>query len=378
MGDNYSYWEKTSFLSGYDVIIIGSGIVGLSAAIHLKVNSPRLRVGVLESGFLPSGASTKNAGFACFGSISELIEEIKSDGEDNLLQRVEMRWKGLLKLRKNLGDLAISFKQNGGYDIFKAADKSCAQECLDQIDRLNRLLKPIIGKHDIYAVANAKIAGFGLAGVTDLIENKYEGQIDTGRMMDALVKKAAGTGVHIFNNCRVENIQQEDGRHVINTSQGAFDTKSAILATNAFAKELIAEIDVIPGRGQVLVTAPIDNLKISGTFHYNRGYTYFRNIDNRVLLGGFRDINFNEEQTSQPGITDLIQNALEKLLSEVILPGQAPQIEHRWSGVMGFGSELSPIVKKIHPGLYCAVRCNGMGVAMGSLLGEQVADMVEL
>ena len=44
---------------------------------------------------------------------------------------------------------------------------------------------------------------------------------------------------------------------------------------------------------------------------------------------------------------------------------------------MGFGKDLKPIVKEISPGLYCAVRCNGMGVAMGSLLGEQVADIIE-
>jgi hypothetical protein len=45
---------------------------------------------------------------------------------------------------------------------------------------------------------------------------------------------------------------------------------------------------------------------------------------------------------------------------------------------MGFGKEVKPIVEKIQPGLYCAVRCNGMGVAMGSLLGEQVAMLIDL
>ena len=68
MANGLSYWEKTSFFD-YDVIVIGSGIVGLNAAIHLKKSSPALKISVLESGFLPTGASTKNAGFACFGSI---------------------------------------------------------------------------------------------------------------------------------------------------------------------------------------------------------------------------------------------------------------------------------------------------------------------
>jgi L-2-hydroxyglutarate oxidase LhgO len=77
MADNFSYWEQSSFFN-YDAIIIGSGIVGLIAAIHLKKSSPNLNIAVLERGFLPSGASTKNAGFACFGSVSELIEQEKN------------------------------------------------------------------------------------------------------------------------------------------------------------------------------------------------------------------------------------------------------------------------------------------------------------
>ena len=151
-----------------------------------------------------------------------------------------------------------------------------------------------------------------------------------------------------------------------------------ILATNAFSRELVPGLDVIPGRGQVLITEPIKDLKIKGSFHYNRGYTYFRNIDDRILLGGGRDLDFKTEQTTEAGITDIIQNALETLLYETIIPGQKPRISHRWSGVMGFGKELKPLLKEIEPGLYCAVRCNGMGIAMGSLLGEQVADLIPL
>ena len=377
MGQSFSYWEQKSFLSGFDVIIIGSGIVGLSAALRLKTKSPGIRVGILEAGFLPSGASTKNAGFACFGSISEAIDEIKTGGEDNFLQLVEMRWKGLAKLRKNLGDKPISFQQYGGYEIFKESEQIFAQECIDQIDHLNNLLQPIIGKHDIYAVSNAKIAEFGFSGIKHLIENKYEGQIDTGQMMSSLISKVTGLGVQIFNNCKAQQFEYDAGDHRINTNQGDFKAKSIIVATNAFAKDLLPELGILPGRGQVLVTAPIDNLKVRGAFHYNRGYTYFRNIDNRILLGGFRDLDISAEQTIEPGLTDLVQTALEKLLHETILPGQKPKIEFRWSGVMGFGPELKPIVKKVRPGVYCAVRCSGMGIAMGSLLGEQVADLVE-
>jgi glycine/D-amino acid oxidase-like deaminating enzyme len=378
MKNYFSYWEQESFLSGFDVLIIGSGIVGLSAALSLKSQNPKLKIGVLEAGFLPAGASTKNAGFACFGSISELIEELKTGSEEQIAELIELRWKGLEKLRKNLGDKAILFKQYGGYEVFKESELDFAKTCIEQIPYFNKLLGSVIGKPDIYAVNNAKIADFGMNGITNLIQNNYEGQIDTGKMMLALVSKVQGLGVSVFNNCRVLKIESELNEQALITNQGKFKAKSIILASNAFGAELIPELDVIPGRGQILITQPIKGLKIKGSFHYNRGYTYFRNVGDRILIGGGRDLDFETEQTLEIGITDIIQEYLEKLLFGTIVPQQKVKIEQRWSGVMGFGKELKPIVKKIGPGLYCAVRCNGMGIAMGSLLGEQVANLIDL
>lgn len=378
MKNSFSYWEQKSFLSGFDVLIIGSGIVGLCAALSLKLQKPKLKIGVLEAGFLPSGASTKNAGFACFGSISELIEELKTGTEDEIAGIIEMRWRGLKKLRENLGDKAISFKQYGGYEVFKNTETDFANSCIEQIPYFNKFLGSIIGKTDIYAVNNAKIAESGMNGITNIIKNEYEGQIDTGKMMSALLSKVQGMGIAVFNNCQVQKIESDSNDQVLITNQGRFQAKAVIVASNAFSKELIPQLDVVPGRGQILITEPIKGLKIKGSFHYNRGYTYFRNIDDRILLGGGRDLDFKAEQTLDPGITDIIQTYLEALLFETILPHQRIKIEHRWSGVMGFGKEVKPIVKKIQPGLYCAVRCNGMGVAIGSLLGEQVAMLVDL
>lgn len=378
MSNLFSYWEQKSFLSGFDVIIVGSGIVGLSASLYLKLKQPSLKIGILESGFLPSGASTKNAGFACFGSISELLNELEYRTENEVLGTIEMRWKGLEKLRNNIGDSAICFEQNGGYELFKESESDVANQCIDKISWFNKFLKPVIGKHDIYAVSPDKIAESGLRGISNIIKNKYEGQIDTGKMMLALLSKVQGLGVAVFNNCRVQKIEKDTGNKNIITNQGIIKAKSVILATNAFIKDLFPELDVIPGRGQVLITEPIKQLKIKGTFHYNKGYIYFRNIDQRILLGGGRNLDFKGEEITEPGITKIIQEELEKLLYEIIIPGQKPTIEYRWSGVMGFGKNLKPIVKEISPGLYCAVRCNGMGVAMGSLLGEQVANLIHI
>lgn len=371
----FSYWERTAFIDNADVIIIGSGIVGLSAALNLKRTQPQLKVTVLERGFLPSGASTKNAGFACFGTLSEQMAYLERSTEEDVLRLVDYKWRGLQRLRQNLGDSNIDFYQYGGYELFMNDEPEKAEECLDHLTYFNNLLKQAIGHADIYAVADAKIAEFGFQGVSRMIYNPYEGQIHTGKMMRALLNRVYEQDVLVLNNCSVNKIHQDDTSIRLETSQGNFKAKKIILATNAFAAQLYPNLDVVPGRGQVLVTKPIDGLKLKGTYHFNEGYYYFRNIENRILFGGGRNIDFKQEETWDFGHTQQVKDQLIQYLNEMILPGQNAKVDYWWSGIMGFGEDIQPIIQEVQPNVYCAVRCNGMGVAMGSLVGEEVAAL---
>ncbi|GGH12747.1 NAD(P)/FAD-dependent oxidoreductase [Pedobacter zeae] len=375
MPTELSYWEKESFFCNYDAIIIGSGIVGLNAAIHLKKSVLSLKIAILERGFLPTGASTKNAGFACFGSISELIEQEEMIGINGLAALIEKRWKGLLKLRNLLGDNTIDYQCLGGYEIFKNEDHFLAETGVSKIEHFNRLVNGIIGS-DAFSLKNKKINSFGFDGISTLIENQYEAQIDSGKMMSALIHYAQQLGISIFNGCTVNRIEEDSKGSRLVTSNGTFFCKRLIVTTNAFIKDLYHEVDIKPGRGQVLITKPIKNLKVKGTFHYDKGYYYFRNINNRVLLGGGRNINFNAEETTNFGQTQPVQLALENLLKTIILPKTAFEIDYRWSGIMAFGKILEPFIKEIRPNVFCATRCNGMGIAIGSQTGEDVAELL--
>lgn len=371
----FSYWEQQTFFSEYNVIIIGSGIVGLNAALHLKSEAPSLKVAILERGVLPSGASTKNAGFACFGSVSELMSDIKTNGEDVVYSLVEKRILGLKTLRNHLGDQAICYEEYGGYELFLEDDHALQEASFSAIPYLNKLLKPIIKDADIFTDSSDKIADFGFQKAKGLIFNRFEGQIDTGKMMQALMLKVRSLGVEIFNQCEVHAFQEE-GLVSIKTSIGFFKSKNVVFATNAFTSQLLPEIDILPGRGQVLVTEPIPDLKFKGTFHYDEGYYYFRNIDGRILLGGGRNLNFKAEESFKLEITLQIQKRLEELLTKIIYPYKNIGIDYRWSGIMGFGKELAPLIQKLSKGIYLAARCNGMGVALGSLTGKEVAELV--
>jgi glycine/D-amino acid oxidase-like deaminating enzyme len=286
--------------------------------------------------------------------------------------------KGLAALRKTLGDKAISFEQKGGYELFITENESKTEQAFSAIPYLNKLLKPLSNNTDIFAERNDEVADFGFSNVKGLIYNSFEGQIDTGKMMQALLTKAQVLGIKIFNNCNVLSYQQEGTKVSVVTNEGSFKTRKLLFATNGFTKKLLPTIDIKPARGQVLVTEPIPNLKINGTYHYDEGFYYFRDIDNRILFGGGRNLDFQGEETDELITTSFIQEKLEQLLFEVILPKQKAKIDYRWSGIMGFGDELAPITQKIEEGIYLAARCNGMGVAIGTLTGQEIAEIILL
>jgi len=370
---NFSYWEIKSWLTNVDFTIVGSGIVGLNCALHLKNQFPKAKILVLEKGMLPQGASTKNAGFACFGSLSEILDDLKTHSTDEVLKLVEKRVKGLKLLRKTLGDQAINFQQLGGYELFSENDTKLFESCLSHKKTINKLLKPIF-RDDVFSVKD-NIFNFNKIK-EDYIFNQFEGQIDTGKMMEALLQKVQSQGIKILNNIAVENFSEDSNFIKIKTNQFEFSSSKLFIATNGFASLLLQE-QVMPARAQVLITKPIDNLNIKGTFHLDKGYYYFRNIDNRILLGGGRNLDFKTEETSKFGETEIIQNKLEDLLKTTILPNETFEIDYRWSGIMGVGSKKRAIVKQVSNHVFCGVRLGGMGVAIGSLVGQELAQLLD-
>lgn len=207
-----------------------------------------------------------------------------------------------------------------------------------------------------------------------MIFNPFEAQIDTGKMMNALLQKAIANNILILNQVVVSSYSDKGNSVEVQMNDFSFSTQKLFFATNGFAQKLTNN-HVKPARAQVLITEPIPNLDIKGTFHLDKGYYYFRNIDDRILLGGGRNLDFEGETTTEFGETELIQNHLEKLLKEVILPDTDFKIAHRWSGIMGMGSSKKPIVEPLSENVFCGVRLGGMGVAIGSLIGKELADL---
>ena len=175
-----SYWEKKHFVD-YDLIVIGGGIVGLSTSIQYKTKFPLSKVLVLERGIFPSGASSRNAGFACFGSLTEILDDLNTLSESEVLQLVEKRYRGLLAIREFFGDDRLGYLPTCGLELLTENEIGA----LKSLDKINHLLAPVFPEGVFEQIED--ISAFGFSDkVKAVIKNKFEGELDSGKFLMSL------------------------------------------------------------------------------------------------------------------------------------------------------------------------------------------------
>jgi gamma-glutamylputrescine oxidase len=372
--EQLSYWERSRYFEGIDFLIIGAGLVGYSAALKLRAIHPAAKIVIIEQGFLPSGASTKNAGFTCFGSASELLSDLETMSEETVWSTVEKRWRGLQRLKQLIGD-DLKQEVHGSWDLFMPAEKELESKVSEQLPYLNDKIKEITGEDNVYSMDKTVAEKFGFEQIASSCYNRLEGQIDTGSMMQRYHQKATDANIMVLFGISVVALQSALYNVQMQTSVGFLTAGKVLICTNGFARQFLPHHDVHPARAQVLVTTPIDDLKVKGTFHYQSGYYYFRNVNDRILIGGGRNLNFEGETTTSFANTIQITDALKEMLSTIVLPNTEFSIAYEWSGIMGVGKTKAPIVDRIDQHIGVGVRMGGMGVAIGSLVGEELAGL---
>ncbi len=366
--DKLSWWEDQYLFDNLDYIIIGGGIVGLSTAIELKSNNPKHKILIIDKQSYPVGASTRNAGFACFGSISEILDDIGKFGESICQDLIKMRYDGLSILKERVSLSNMNYKNNGGAEIFNNQEDFDHYE--SKIPYLNDFVADTLGIKDCFSVNSGP---FG-----NEILNQYEGSIFPHMMMAELTKIAKHAGVLFLHGIEITKIDIPN--HTIITNKGTILYPKLIVCTNGFSEDLIhnstLSIDLKPARNQVLVTNPILNFSIGPCYHMDCGYVYFRAIDNRLLIGGGRNTDFKVEATSDLNQTNEIISYLTDIINTTIAPNCNVKIEKQWSGIMGVGSTKMPIVTQLPNDIFLAIRMGGMGVAIGSYIGRLTAKSI--
>jgi len=361
---NASFWEQDTFNHSFDLIIIGAGIVGLSSALFFKHRNPDARVIVLDKGSIPEGASTRNAGFLCVGSITEHVADMEKETPENIKKRLQRRYRGMQLLRETLGDQAIDYQNCGGYELF--TEQKNFGKATNQLARFNKWMKDITGKKDVYQAE--RLNGY------NVIYNRLEGAIHPGKMMQALIAKTQAAGVHIRWNTNVKKIKKSGV--LLSENDSSISGDQVLVASNGFTRRLIKNITIKPGRGLVMVSEPWPGMPWVGIFHYDRGYVYFRNAGDRLLLGGGRNIAMEEETKDQFGINPGIKDYLTNFARQKLTLPEGISFEYEWSGIMGFTPTKTPILQRINDHCVVAAGLSGMGIAIGMDVAQTAVGLL--
>ena len=367
---NFSHREFDFKLKNVDFLVIGGGIVGMSSAYHLKIKHPNKEVVMVERDFISAGASSRNAGFACFGSPSEIIDDAAKWGWDSAMQTMAFRKEGLQLLKSYIPFEKMEGHQNGGTEIFQASDSELLEKVRTHWNDLNAACLEYLGEMPF----QWSDQDWGLKGIISSISINGEGILHPVMLLNQWERLCRDCGVHFLYGLNIESIDKERGSVFIRGKE--ICPEKLILCTNGLTPRLLQGLDVFPARNQVMVTNEILDFPWDRSFHQREGYIYFRSIGRRILIGGARDQFRDQEWTDSMEVNADVIHYLKEHLAH-LLGHQRFEIESQWSGVMGLGNGKGPIIEKISNRVFVAVRMGGMGIAIGTAVGKRLSELFD-
>jgi glycine/D-amino acid oxidase-like deaminating enzyme len=340
-----------------DLLIVGAGLAGTSAAVHAKQEG--LRVTITEKADLALGASGRNAGFMITGLDTYAHQAIAKYGEKQTwdlwhlsAQTIEFWWDIISK-----SNGTVQADKRGS--LLLAESEAEAQELYLAAQTLQHMGLPAIWHAD----APLKRGYFAA------IEQPNDGAVDPVQLCHALLHQS---GAELIPNNELYHLEQSDDCVTVYTRLHTFKARYVLLCTNAYSALLhpYFEGKVIPTRAQVLVTEPLPASVIPSCGYSDYGYMYYRmTFDGRFLLGGarhhYREL---EHNTTEDKLNLLVQAKLDEYMRQWFPDVTAP-IVRRWAGIMGFSVDGLPMVGTLpkHSRVGFAVGFTGHGLATSAM-----------
>jgi len=355
-----------------DILIVGSGLTGLTAA--LRLTRAGKSVVVVDSGEIASGASSVNGGMvspdikagikvifdrhgpelgremwqATVRSVDIVSELAAAETIDALIVRGGMAALGIGEGAQRAFESSLSwYRENVGVDW----------EVLGP-DRVGE----VVGESHF---------------TTALFEPEGMG-IQPARFVFGLAERAAAAGARLVANCEATSLHHHASGFRVETESGTVRTGEVVLATNGYTTDRPSPglaRRVVPVGSYIVVTEPLGDLATAVfpggamTYTKKRLLNYMRRTpDDRILIGGRRNLH-----------TDLdLEQSAQALHSQLV--GHFPQLEgvalsHVWGGKLGVPFDLVPHMGRID-GAWYALGYAGHGVGLSTLMGHELAGML--
>ncbi len=363
-----SIWEKESIFNDIDFLIIGGGFTGKYIALLLSENYPQKRIVIIDRQSMGGGASTRNAGFATFGNVSEIIDDLKHHDKTIITDLIRKRYQGLEWIKQRWRTEDMDFQITGGYELFENQQQE--DKAIHQLDAINQIMFDATGIKQVFEIRQQPDEQFNFR--KNAIYNAHEGMLHPGKLNKILEQHLSQKNVEIRNGIEVTEIED----HYITTSEKKkIYTNQLFICTNGFTSSLIAKSNIIPARGQIIVTNALTKPIHQGIYHSQDGYIYFRTLHNRILIGGGRNRFEKQEETMKVETKKYILEYLKNYLKEHIITKEKFKIDYHWAGIMGMHQKKIPNISKQKNGNIICAGLGGIGVAIAPMVATEAVKL---
>ena len=356
-----------------DVLIAGGGVTGITLAWTLAAEGAT--VALVDAGPIAGSASGRNAGFLLVASADSYAHEVEFWGRPTARAVLETARRSHERVRSLVETIGIDC----GYRVGGSLRLARTEEEAEEFRAALPLLKADGFESQEVAVADAVPApppgAYRAAFVTP-----EDGEIHPVRFLHGVAHAAEAKGARLFAHSTLRTASWSAGLWTAHVEPGAtVRARTLVLCTNAFVPLLSPALGTLiaPRRGQMLSTAPIGRVVAKYPTYAKQGYQYWRQLpDSRLVIGGWRDVDFDAETGYSDETTPAIQNAIEQGLKEIVPEGVA--IERRWAGTMGFARDGRPLVGWLDAAHHLAISAayTGHGMGLAAACTQELADLL--
>ena len=355
-----------------DAIVVGGGITGITLAYTMVEQGST--VAVLEEGRLAGEASGRNAGFLLAIPAEPYAERIALWGREGArayLQLGRRTHQRIAHLSQSLG-IECEYRQIGSLRLTRSEEES--EDLRGSLPEL---------RHDGFPMREIALEDVlpqhARARFHAAFEVPEDGVLHPVRFQHGLAAAAVKRGAQLYEGSRVTGARWQDGAWSVFANGHTARGRMLVIATNAYAPALVPALKplIVPRRGQMLATAPLDVRFDPRPVYANYGYQYWRQMaDGRLVIGGWRNTGFDAESTYDKSTTPAIQQQIERGLQELLPEGA--QVEHRWAGTMGFARDGRPLVGWLDAAHHLAICAGftGHGMGMATACTEDLAELL--
>jgi glycine/D-amino acid oxidase-like deaminating enzyme len=354
-----------------DVVIVGGGFTGLSAALSLAEGGAS--VVLLETHEPGWGASGRNGGQVNPGLKHE-PDVVERDFGPDLGSRMVALAGAAPALVFDLiarHSIRCDARRNG---TLRAAIRSRSARKLDaaaeQLLRRGAPVELLDGNQMARMTGNDRY----VAGLLD----RRGGDLNPLSFARGLARAAVGAGAAVHGSSRVSSLSRVDGGWQARTASGTVTADRVVLATNGYTDDLWPSLrrTVVPLFGAIVATAAIPREIAAGIMPsravlYETGtVTVYYRVDGgeRLLIGGRGPM---REITTAAAVPHLLAYAHE------LWPALRPvPWTHAWGGRLAMTTDQYPHIHEPASGVIACLGYNGRGVALGTAMGVQLAQRI--